>query len=45
MIAGNNNPKILWPPVIGTKIQGKLVETMDRKKNKMGAKFINAEVK
>ena len=45
LIAGNNNPKIPWPPAVGTKIQGKLVETMDRKKNKIGAKFINAEVR
>ena len=45
LIAGNRNPKVPWPPIIGTRIQGKLVETMDRKKNRMGAKFIDAEVK
>ena len=45
LIAGNNNPKIPWPPAIGTRIQGRIIETMDRKKNKLGAKFIDAQVK
>ena len=44
LIAGNSNPSIPWPPTIGMKVRGRLIETMDRKRNKMGAKLVAAEI-
>ena len=44
LIAGNSNPSIPWPPAIGIKVRGRLIETMDRKRNKMAAKLIAAEI-
>ena len=44
LISGSSNSSIPWPPEIGTKVRGRLVETLDRKKNKMGAKFVAAEI-
>jgi hypothetical protein len=44
LISGSSNSGIPWPPEIGMKVRGRLVETLDRKKNKMGAKFVAAEM-
>lgn len=39
-----DNPELLWPPVIGSTVTGRLIETIDRKKNRKGAKLINAQL-
>ena len=44
LISGSGNSSIPWPPEIGMKVRGRLVETLDRKKNKMGAKLVAAEM-
>jgi tetratricopeptide (TPR) repeat protein len=42
LITRNDNAELSWPPRIGTMVVGTLVETMDKKKNKKSAKFVNA---
>lgn len=42
LITRNDNTQLSWPPPIGTVVIGTLVESMDRKKNKKSAKFVNA---
>lgn len=42
LITRNDNAELDWPPPIGTIVIGTLVESMDKKKNKKSAKFVNA---
>ena len=44
LITRNDNPELNWPPSIGAVVVGKLVESMDRKKNKKSAKFVDARL-
>jgi len=43
LMTRNDNPDIPWPPVVGQRVSGTLVESMDRKKQRMSAKFIAAK--
>lgn len=42
LMTRNDNPDISWPPTIGQNVVGTLVESMDRKKQRMSAKFVSA---
>ncbi len=42
LITKNDNSDLNWPPKIGAVVVGKLVEAIDRKKNKKSAKFVDA---
>jgi hypothetical protein len=44
LITRNDNSELSWPPRIGTVVVGTLVETMDKKKNKKSAKFVDSRL-
>jgi len=39
---GVDNPKLVWPPVVGAKIVGRVIESLDLKKNVMSKRFMGA---
>lgn len=44
IIRSNENPKLVWPPNVGDRLVGRLVEQLDVKKGVMGLKMVHAKL-